>query len=132
MTSDGQETAHQPADKRQKLRIALLIKKVRLENKGRVFFGYATNINSSGLFISSINPAANGSQFTIEVSLPAPLNITFTCACETVWQRKYSAKSTLEPGMGMRFIDLDDEIKTKIDAWIQAQRDEEKTRKNIS
>ncbi len=123
MTSDSQETPLSPADKRRELRCALLIKKVRLEDDQRVFFGYGSNISQSGLFISSINPTAIGSQFTVEISLPAPLAITFTCCCETVWQRKYSPKSTREPGMGLRFIDLDDEIKTQIDAWIHSQTD---------
>lgn len=124
MTSDSQETPP-PADKRQALRCALLIKKVRLEDKSRVFFGYATNISRSGLFISSINPTAIGSQFTIEINLPSPLNVTFTCRCETVWHRKYSAKDTLEPGMGLRFIDLTDESKELLAAWIDTRSKEE-------
>ncbi|OQY23395.1 MAG: pilus assembly protein PilZ [Desulfobacteraceae bacterium 4572_35.2] len=127
MTSDSQETAP-PADKRQGLRCALLIKKVRLEDERRVFFGYATSISCSGLFISSINPTAIDSQFTIEISLPSPLNITFICDCETVWQRKYSPKNTSEPGMGLRFIDLDDEIKAQIDTWIHNQAEKEESK----
>lgn len=128
MTSDSQETAPPPADKRQGLRCALLIKKVRLEDDCRVFFGYGTNISRSGLFISSINPTAIGSQFTIEIILPSPLNITFTCRCETVWRRKYSAKDKREPGMGLRFIELDDEIKAQIDTWIRSKTEEEESR----
>lgn len=128
MTSDSQETPPPPADKRRGLRCALLIKKVRLDDDQRVFFGYGSNISRSGLFISSVNPTAIGSQFTIEISLPAPLDITFTCCCETVWQRKYSAKSTYEPGMGLRFIDLDDEIRTQIDTWIHSQAEEEEAK----
>lgn len=121
MTADTPETTSPPADKRQSFRCALLIKKVRLEDERRVFFGYCTNISHSGLFISSINPTPIGSKFTIELTLPPPINNTFTCQCETIWQRKYSAKSTLSPGMGLNFIDLSDELKTQINDWIQNQ-----------
>lgn len=125
MTIADQETPLEPADKRQGFRCGLLIKKVRFEDNSRVFFGYCTNISRSGLFISTIAPSSVGSQFTIELSLPKPHGITFTCCCETVWKRKYSAKSTLEPGMGLRFIDLDDNIKIQLDQWIDRQAEEE-------
>ena len=124
MTAETPETTPPPADKRQSFRCALLIKKVRLEDDRRVFFGYCTNLSASGLFISSINPTPIGSKFTIELTL-LPINRTFTCQCETVWQRKYSAKSTLQPGMGLRFIDLSDEIKTQINDWINSQEEQD-------
>lgn len=125
MTADTPETTSPPADKRQNFRCALLIKKVRLEDDRRVFFGYCTNLSCSGLFISSITPTPIGSKFTIEFTLPSPINHTFTCQCETIWQRKYTAKSTLPPGMGLAFIDLSDELKKQIDDWIYAQDQEE-------
>jgi hypothetical protein len=107
-----------PADQRKKLRIALLIKKIRLNDDKRVFFGYASNISCSGFFISSINPAPVGSRFNVEIPLPEPLNLTICCECETVWRRPYAKGSPLEPGMGLRFIDLEEEIKQTIDSWI--------------
>ena len=125
MTADTPETTSPPADKRQNFRYALLIKKVRLEDDRRVFFGYCTNLSCSGLFISSINPTPVGSKFTIELTLPPPINRTFTCQCKTIWQRRYSAKATLAPGMGLNFIDLSDELKEQINDWIHAQEEEE-------
>lgn len=113
------------ADLRHNLRVALLIKKVKLEDKSRVFFGYATNISCSGFFISSVNPAPLGSRFTVELTLPAPLNQIVCCECETIWRRTFSLKSTDEPGMGLRFVDLDAHIKDKIDEWIRQQLPED-------
>lgn len=110
------------ADKRHSLRVALLIKKIRMEDQRRVFFGYATNISCSGFFISSINPAPLESRFTVEMTLPEPLNMTICCECETIWRRTFSLNSTEEPGMGLRFIGLDEEIKTKIEQWVEQQQ----------
>lgn len=109
------------ADQRHGLRVALLIKKIKLDDKRRVFFGYATNISCSGLFISSVNPAQRGSRFTVEITLPPPLGLTVCCECETIWRRTYSLQSTEEPGMGLRFLDLDEITKGKIDSWIRQQ-----------
>ncbi len=117
--------APQPAaDQRHELRVALLIKKIKFDDERRVFFGYATNISRNGLFISSVNPAQLNSHFTVEMTLPAPLNQTVCCECETIWRRTFSLKSTDEPGMGLRFLDLDEETKNKIGDWIQQQSQE--------
>ena len=113
-----------PADKRQQLRSVLLIKKIRVDDGRQVFFGYCTNISSSGLFISRVNPMPLGSRFTLEITLPAPLNLTICCNCETVWQRKYSPNSPHQPGMGLRFIDLAEKLKLEIDKWVYEQQPE--------
>jgi hypothetical protein len=119
MTDTETSQPQSSADSRHNLRIALLIKKVKLEDNRRVFFGYATNISCSGFFISSVNPAPLGSRFTVEISLPEPLKRTICCKCETIWRRTFSLTSTDEPGMGLRFIDLDENTQDKIDEWIQ-------------
>jgi len=121
MPETDADTPEASADHRHSLRVALLIKKVRLDDQRRVFFGYATNISRSGFFISSVNPAPLGSRFTVEMTLPAPLDLTLCCECETIWRRTFSPKDTLEPGMGLRFVDLDEEISDRIDQWIKDQ-----------
>lgn len=116
------------ADKRTVLRAPLMIKKIRFDDGTKAFFGYSTNLSCSGLFISTVNPAEPGSRFQIEIPLPQPLNMEVRCECETIWKRSYSPKSPYEPGMGIRFIDLADEVRAKIDAWIiENQHNEEES-----
>lgn len=110
-------------DQRKKLRAPLLVLKVRLEDDGRVFFGYAKNISRSGIFIASTNPRAPGSRFHLEISLPHPLGINLQCNCEVVWKREFSRKSLYEPGMGLKFLDLPEEIASRIDQWVKAHND---------
>ncbi|MCD6527570.1 MAG: PilZ domain-containing protein [Desulfuromonas sp.] len=126
---ENEQPERPSADTRTMLRAPLMIKKIRCDDGTKVFFGYSTNISCSGLFISTVNPAEPGSRFQIEIPLPAPLKMEVRCECETIWKRNYSPKSPYEPGMGIRFIDLPDEVRKKIDSWIgetQQDGDEEK------
>ncbi|OQY16288.1 MAG: hypothetical protein B6I36_10465 [Desulfobacteraceae bacterium 4572_35.1] len=109
-------------DQRHSLRTAILIKKICQTNSRQVFFGYATNISGAGLFISCTKPAALGTHFNLEFTLPEPANLTISCECKTIWNRRYSIKSKLEPGMGLSFIDLDEKTKKELDEWICNQQ----------
>jgi uncharacterized protein (TIGR02266 family) len=108
-------------DKRARLRAPLLVLKVRVEDNGRVFFGYAKNISKGGLFIASSNPREPGSRFLVEVPLPYANGKTARCTCEVVWKREFSRDSPYEPGMGLKFIDLPETFAAELDRWIQAQ-----------
>jgi len=115
----NEEHQDQPiADKRARLRAPLMIKKIRLDDGEKVFFGYSSNISCSGLFISTINPALPGSRFHIEIPLPPPISRDIRCQCEAIWKRSYSPKSPHEPGMGLNFIDLSEDDRKALDAWI--------------
>ncbi len=107
-----------PANKRLHLRKPLMVLKAKLDDGRKPFFGYARNISRSGMFIASVNPRNPGEQFDIEANLP-PLGLTLVCRCEVVWKRTYAKKSTLEPGMGLRFLDLPEEVAEIISRWVE-------------
>ncbi|BCR03339.1 hypothetical protein DESUT3_04080 [Desulfuromonas versatilis] len=113
-----QDTPRTPADARKHLRSPLIILKVRLEDGGKAFFGYARNISRSGMFISTVNPRDPGNRFPVEIPLPPPLNRRVTCNCEVVWRRLYDRTSPYEPGMGLKFLDLPGEDAEAVDEWI--------------
>ncbi len=106
-------------DARKNLRAPLIVLKVKVEDGGKTFFGYARNISRSGMFIPATSPRNPGNRFLVELPLPAPVNRTVECTCEVVWARHYSRKSRYEPGMGLKFIDLPEEIAADIDAWVK-------------
>ncbi len=105
-------------DKRRDLRNHLLVLRVKGEMEHKIFFGYAKNISKSGMFISSVNPRSVGEEFTIEFTLPREKS-PIRCRCVVIWCRGYNPKSRYEPGMGVRFIDLDEEVEKRIDEWIR-------------
>lgn len=114
------DAENQQGDRRRDLRKPLLVQRVRLDDGRKVFFGYAKNISQSGMFIATVNPRCQGEQFDVEMILPAPLEMPLSCRCEVTWTRDFRKSSGLEPGMGLRFLDLPEETAAKIEAWIEA------------
>lgn len=106
------------ANKRKNLRSPLLTLRVKLDDGSKVFFGYTKNISRSGMFISSVNPKPAGEVYQVEIPLPEPIHQTIQCSCEVVWNRHFAKKAVYEPGMGLKFFGLSEEVAAKIDRWV--------------
>ncbi|PLX90226.1 MAG: pilus assembly protein PilZ [Desulfuromonas sp.] len=106
------------ADKRLTLRAPLIIEKVPCEDTGKTFFGYAKNVSRGGLFVATIKPRKPGDRFVLEMVLPLPEPAPLRCSCEVVWARAYQRRSSYEPGMGLKFVDLPEEVGEQLEAWI--------------
>ncbi|MBI5642082.1 MAG: PilZ domain-containing protein [Deltaproteobacteria bacterium] len=104
------------SDRRKTLRKQLLVLKIKGEDKKGVFFGYAKTVSRGGMFIASVTPRKVGEEFEITFRLPF-LDYDLKCRCAVVWMREYEPHKQ-DPGMGIKFIDLDDEIKDKIEEWV--------------
>lgn len=115
--SPDKGSAHQ----RKSLRAPLIVLRVKLDDGRKSFFGYAKNISRSGLFIATVNPRDPGERFDVEMTLPAPLGHSVQCACEVVWKRLYRKGSPHEPGMGLRFLELPEEMAEAIDRWVSTE-----------
>jgi uncharacterized protein (TIGR02266 family) len=109
------------ADQRKYLRSPLIVLRVTLDDEEKTFFGYTKNISRSGFFIATVNPRDPGSTYQVEVPLPPPIDRSVRCRCQVVWKRPFRKDSSYEPGMGLKFLDLPEEIAQAIDAWIGAQ-----------
>lgn len=104
-------------NKRKDLRVPILVTKVKGSDHGKAFFGYAKNLSRAGLFIQTINPKDEYEKFRIEFTLPGD-DEAITCTAEVVWKRDFLPYAKYEPGMGLKFLDIDEEIAEKIDRWI--------------
>lgn len=118
---ENPEYAEVQKNERNDLRAPLIVEKIPCEDAQKTFFGYAKNISSGGLFIATVKPREPGDQFVIELTLPGPDKIRIHCNCEVVWKRHFVRKSSHEPGMGLKFLDLPLETIEKIDAWVKSQ-----------
>lgn len=105
-------------NKRKNLRSPILTLRVRLDDGQKVFFGYAKNISATGMFIASVNPKDPGDTYQVEIPLPAPIHKTIMCTCEVIWKRQFEKKSPYEPGMGLRFVDIQGDVAHDIDRWV--------------
>jgi len=88
--------------------------------QGKFFTAYAKNISRGGFFIVSISPRELGERFHITFQIP-DTDFTIRCQCEVVWMSKYHPETKIEPGYGIRFIDLPEDIAIRIDNWIVLQ-----------
>lgn len=108
------------SDRRKNLRRQLLVLKIRGEDNKGVFFGYAKTISRGGMFISSVNPKKMGEEFDITFKLDE-LGRDIKCKVIVVWTRQYDSLIKQEPGMGIKFTDLDDATREEIDEWIRSR-----------
>ena len=110
--------SHTQKSRRKKLSIPILITRIKDESNGNTFFGYAKNISQGGMFIQSVNPRNVNEQFQIEFSLPGeeePIRGTV----EVVWKRQLVSRKRYEPGMGIRFLDIEEDKSTEINKWVE-------------
>ncbi|MDH4226885.1 MAG: PilZ domain-containing protein [Deltaproteobacteria bacterium] len=104
-------------DRRRDTRKPILVLRVT-EARSNVFFGYAKNISRGGLFISTVNPRKVGEEFKIAFDSPVD-GKQIICNSAVAWIRNYSPETKLEAGMGMRFLDLNEEERKTIDEWVK-------------
>lgn len=119
--TDVPEYSMEQKNKRCSTRAALIVEKLPCEDGQKTFFGYANNISRGGLFISTVNPREPGEEFIIEFTLTGKTRHTFRCRCTVVWKRHFLKKSPAEPGMGLKFLDLNADDGDKLEAWVTAQ-----------
>ena len=110
-----------PSDKRHALRLPVIVLKIIEGDSRDYLFGYAKNISPTGLFIQSINPRKMGERFTISFYIPST-DIGIRCRCEVVWVREYNKKDPIEPGYGIRFMDLPEDLVRQIEQWVSKQK----------
>ena len=110
--------------RRKNLGIPILITRVNDESKGKTFFGYAKNISQGGMFIQSVNPRNVNERFQIEFSLPGE-DKPIGGKVEVVWKRQLLSRKSYEPGMGIRFLDMEEDKSAKINNWVESRLEEE-------
>jgi uncharacterized protein (TIGR02266 family) len=119
-TPDAPQTPVQTSQ-RKNLRSPLITLKIRLDDEQKFFFGYTKNLSRSGMFVATLKPLLPGQQIRVEMPLPDSLKTELRCTCEVVWVRSFKSKSTHEPGVGLKFVDLDEATASAIDRWVQSQ-----------
>lgn len=109
------------SDRRKNLRRQILVLKVKGVDQKGTFFGYCKTVSRGGMFITSVNPRRLGEEFDITFMLTGD-DLEIKCRCVVVWVREYDAYNRQEPGMGIKFVDLGEEIKDRIDAWMEKSK----------
>ncbi len=109
------------AERRADTRNHVLVTRTKVGDGRKYFFGYARDVSRAGVFIKTVTPRNPGDEFEIEFTLPRA-DFKIKCRAQVVWSRKFSEAGKKDPGMGLKFLDLDPFIQDKIDEWVQKER----------
>lgn len=105
-------------NRRSDLRHLIIVLKVN-EASTDTLFGYAKCLSKCGMFIASVSPRPVGEEVDISFTNPAD-DTESVCKCRVIWRREYGDEGG-EPGMGIRFLNLDYEVSKRLDDWIKQE-----------
>ena len=91
-------------------------------------FAYITDISATGIFVRTTTPEAPGTHLNLRFALPENeggereigrtrhTEDKIECEGEVIWVNPYrpGAPDNLHPGMGIRFVGIDDELRTRL------------------
>ncbi len=78
---------------------------------------YTSNISKGGLFIKTANPLPEGESFILKLKLPG-LADALKINCIVVWVNKDESNPEVPVGMGLRFVDMDQNERLVLDKYI--------------
>ena len=84
---------------------------------------WAVNISRGGIFINTRNPLAVGSVVRLIVSLPDAA-FPFDLTGRVIRVHEFDNPSNQVPGMGIEFMDVDDEKRSRIERFVERLRGE--------
>ncbi len=82
---------------------------------------WAVNISKGGLFVNTRAPLPVGSQVRLIVSLPNAA-FPFDLQGKVSWVNEFDNASNLVPGMGIEFVDIDEDKKARIADFVETLR----------
>ncbi len=84
---------------------------------------WAVNISRGGIFINTRNPLAVGSVVRLIVSLPDAV-FPFDLTGRVIRVHAYDPEGDQVPGMGLEFIDVDEEKRSRLERFVNRLRKE--------
>jgi Tfp pilus assembly protein PilZ len=116
---DAEEPNDEPVNRRGGERIHEVIQ-VDFKNE---FFGLTTNVSQDGAFIQIPNPLDLQEIFGFRLHLPDGEE-AIEVKCKVIWSNKYGKETEgLPRGMGVKFLDLQPEAKTRIQEYIKGRNE---------
>ena len=101
------------ADRRRAPRV-LVDLEVDYASEDNYLFAYITDISATGIFVRTTTPEEPGTHLNLRFA--ADLEGPIECEGEVIWVNPYrpGTPDNLHPGMGIRFVGLDDELRTRL------------------
>ncbi len=110
-------TAEQPiasSDRRAAPRV-LVDLEVDYALEDNYLFAYITDISATGIFVRTTSPEQPGTHLNLRFSV-GDADLPIEVEGEVIWVNPYrpGAADNLHPGMGIRFVELEDELKDRL------------------
>ena len=99
-----------PSAARRTLRLPLPARIISAQCSNPRFLGYVADLSETGAFIQSSNPKPVGTYLCLLLDLPEAPGREVACSGEIIWTRGYSGKHGPCQGMGVRFIEIPEEV----------------------
>ena len=108
------------ADRRRAPRV-LVDLEVDYASEENYLFAYITDISATGIFVRTTTPEQPGTHLNLRFRLPVPArpgdsSVQIEVEGEVIWVNPYrpGAPDNLHPGMGIRFVGLEDEVRDQL------------------
>ncbi len=95
-------------------RAPLAIKVHCITSEGKHFDSLTGGIGGGGLFIESSTPLPPGTELKVEFALPDRPGKKFETRAKVAWTRSKPERYMLFPGMGIQFIDIDQDAQKRL------------------
>ena len=116
-SAKGGPTTVADADRRRAPRV-LVDLEVDYASEENYLFAYITDISATGIFVRTTTPEQPGTHLNLRFQLPDANNSSAKIEVEgeVIWVNPYrpGAPDNLHPGMGIRFVGLDDEVRDQL------------------
>jgi type IV pilus assembly protein PilZ len=103
-----------PAERRAAPRV-LVDLEVDYASEENYLFAYITDISETGIFVRTTSPEQPGTRLNLRFR-PDDAPDQIEIEGEVIWVNPYrpGAPDNLHPGMGIRFVDLDDDVRDRL------------------
>lgn len=96
---------------------------VNVQSESNFWTGFAADLSGGGVFVSTLTLLPIGSEVMLQLSFPPDAAVHHLKGVVR-WTRDPSVASEgLPAGLGVQFVDLPDEVKAKVQAFILGERD---------
>lgn len=121
----GDAVASAPApvettDERRRSPRVLVDLEVDCASEDNYLFAYITDISATGIFVRTTTPEQPGTHLNLRLSSEqgpdAPEDVALELEGEVIWVNPYrpGTPDNLHPGMGIRFVNLDNELRDRL------------------
>jgi uncharacterized protein (TIGR02266 family) len=96
---------------------ATLKTSVHFGSESNFYTGFTQDVSAGGLFVATHNVVPMGTVIDLVFSIPDK-GPPITVQGEVRWAAEYNPSSDCSPGLGLRFVDLPEENRARIENWI--------------